>query len=168
MKLNSRFSRPILSALILVLMGALWFTFAPVQFGGQASYIMIAGASMEPNLHYGDLVIVRESQTYGVGDIVTYSHPTIGPVIHRIIDRKGESYTLKGDNNDWIDSYEPAPSELIGKSWIHIPGAANIILKFRSSLGTVLLSCALGFMILLTFSRNTVEKEGKPKKMDKQ
>jgi len=164
MKLNTRLSQSFLSALILVLMAALWFTFAPVQFGGQSSYIMIAGASMEPSLHYGDLVVAQEKRTYDVGDVVTYRHPTIGPVIHRIIDRTGDTYQFKGDNNDWIDSYEPKSSELIGKSWIHIPGAANILLKLRSSAGIVLLSFAIGFMVLLTFSRNSLLGDEQPKK----
>ena len=163
MKLNTRLSQSLLSALILVLLAALWLTFAPVQFGGQASYIMIAGASMEPSLHYGDLVIAHEQQTYNVGDVVTYHHPTIGPVIHRILDRAGDTYTFKGDNNDWVDSYNPTSSDLIGKSWIHIPGAANTILKLRSSLGIVLLSFAIGFMVLITFSRNSFLGEEQPK-----
>ncbi len=145
-------------------MAALWLTFAPVQFGGQASYVMIAGASMEPSLHYGDLVIGREERTYNVGDVVTYRHPTIGPVIHRIIERAGDTYTFKGDNNDWIDSYEPTSSELIGKSWIHIRGAANIIQKLRSSTGIFLLSLAIGFMVLITFSRNSLLGKEQPKK----
>ena len=159
MKLNTRISQSLFSALILVLMAALWFTFAPVQFGGQASYIMIAGASMEPSLQYGDLVISHEKQTYDVGDVVTYRHPTIGPVIHRIIERKGNTYTFKGDNNDWIDAYQPTSSDLIGKSWIHIPGAANAILKLRSSLGTVMLSLAVGLSVLLSFSRDPFSSE---------
>ncbi|MEA1978354.1 MAG: signal peptidase I, partial [Chloroflexota bacterium] len=154
----------LLSALILVLMAALWFALAPVQFGGQSSYIMVAGASMEPNLHYGDLVVAHEKQIYEVGDVVTYRHPIIGPVIHRIIDRTGDTYTFKGDNNDWIDSYEPTSAELIGKSWIHIPGAASIILKLRSSSGIILLSLAIGFMVLLTFSRNSLLGDKQPKK----
>jgi signal peptidase len=168
MKLNTQLSQSFLSALILVLMAALWFTFAPVQFGGQASYVMIAGASMEPSLHYGDLVIGHEEQTYNVGDVVTYRHPTIGPVIHRIVERAGDTFTFKGDNNDWIDSYKPTSSEIIGKSWIHIPGVANIILKLRSSIGIILLSFAIGFMVLLTFSRNSLfgeEQTGKDELM---
>jgi signal peptidase len=167
MKLNTRLSQSLISALTLVLMAALWFTFAPVQFGGQASYIMIAGASMEPSLHYGDLIIGHEEQTYSVGDVVTYRHPTIGPVIHRIIERTGDTYTFKGDNNDWIDSYEPTSAELISKSWIHIPGAANFILKLRSSLGIVLLSFTIGFMVLLTFSRKSLLGEEQSKKDEK-
>jgi len=164
MKLKTRLSQSLLSALILVLMAALWLTFAPVQFGGQASYIMIAGASMEPSLHFGDLVVAHEERTYEIGDVVTYRHPTIGPVIHRIIERTGDTYTFKGDNNDWIDSYEPTSAEIIGKSWIHIPGVANIILKLRSSTGIVLLSLAIGFMVLITFSRKSLLGEEQPKK----
>jgi signal peptidase I len=66
--------RGIGSALIILLMAAIWISFAPSQFGGKASYVIVAGASMQPTVQRGDLVITEEKQEYQVGDIVTYRH----------------------------------------------------------------------------------------------
>lgn len=100
---------------------AAWMVFAPIQFGGQAAYVIVNGNSMEPLYRRGDLVILRESSSYQVGDIATYRHPQIGPVIHRIIQLHGNRYIFRGDHNGWDDSYQPTHADLIGKAWIHIP-----------------------------------------------
>jgi signal peptidase len=147
-------TRPFKSALIVVLMAAVWVIFAPVQFGGSVTYVMVAGASMEPELHQGDLVVTRQASSYEVGDITTYQHPQVGPVIHRIIEREGSNYTLKGDNNDWIDSYQPANAEILGKSWLYIPGAAEKLLWLRTPVGLSLLSLSIGIMFIITITKN--------------
>ena len=103
------------SAMLVVLMGGVWLTFAPTVAGGRSAYVIVAGASMEPTLRRGDLVIARQSASYQVGDIVTYLHPTVGPVIHRLIAVDDGTYTLQGDANAWTDSYHPADDEVLGK-----------------------------------------------------
>ncbi|MFN2149341.1 MAG: signal peptidase I [Anaerolineales bacterium] len=157
MKIRRQLSTAVLASAILVLMAALWIILAPVQFGGQSSYVMVAGASMEPALHRGDLVVVRQEQTYEVGDIVTYHHPTIGPIIHRIIARQGDRYLFKGDNNEWVDSYEPKADEIVGKEWIYLPGAANWLLKLRTPTGLALLSLTIAMMLMTTFIKKSSE-----------
>jgi signal peptidase I len=147
--------RALATSALLIVMAAAWIALAPTGFGGQASYVMVAGASMEPTLRRGDLVVVREAQTYEVGQIVTYRHPTIGPIIHRIIDHQGDRYTFKGDNNDWIDSYQPTASEIVGAAWIYLPGAANWLLKLRMPAGLALLSFATAAMLMITLSRHS-------------
>ncbi|MGD2057326.1 MAG: signal peptidase I [Anaerolineales bacterium] len=155
------YTRSLLNAIIVVMLAAIWIVFAPTGFGGTASYVIIAGASMEPTLHQGDLVIARQASTYGVGDIAAYQHPQVGPVIHRIIDREGPHYTLQGDNNPWIDSYEPVDAEILGKSWLHIPGAAEKLLWLRTPVGLSLLSLSIGLMFLISISTKGDRKEQK-------
>jgi signal peptidase I len=135
---------------VLVGMAALWVVLAPAEFGGQTSYVMVAGASMEPTLHMGDLVVVRQARTYHVNDIVTYLHPTVGPVIHRIIDRQGNRYVLQGDNNDWIDSYAPTAAEVVGRSWVTLPHGATLLMGLRSPGGLALLSLTFGLILVMT------------------
>jgi signal peptidase I len=112
-------------------MALAWLLLMPLQIGGQTSYVIVNGNSMEPLLHKGDLVLLRQQPEYKVGEIVTYKHPNIGPVIHRIIDRNLDRYILQGDNNDWIDRYEPVHADLTGRYWFMIPGAGKILLSFR-------------------------------------
>ncbi|NNJ10433.1 signal peptidase I [Chloroflexales bacterium ZM16-3] len=144
-----------------LLFGALigaWLLFAPIQLGGQASFVIVNGNSMEPLYHKGDLVIIRAEPSYGVGDIVTYRHPDIGPVIHRIIGRDGERWVFKGDNNDFIDPYHPLTSELIGRAWIFAPSVGKLLVLVRTS--PLLIAVVLGGgVIVMMLSPQT--KEGK-------
>jgi signal peptidase I len=147
-----------------LLFGALfgaWLLFAPMQLGGQAAFVIINGNSMEPLYRRDDLVIIRAEPSYGVGDIVTYRHPEIGPVIHRIIGRNGDRWVFQGDHNDFIDPYEPLTSELMGRSWIHIPSVGKVLTLVRQS--PLLMALALGGgVIVMTLSSQS--KDGKARR----
>ncbi len=122
--------------------------FAPGQFGGQAAYVIVNGISMEPGFKRGDLVILHQTTTYQIGDIATYQHPEVGPIIHRIIDQDKDHFILKGDNNSWTDSYHPLPSEMIGKLWLHIPFVGKIIEQFRTPWVMALLAATIGLVFM--------------------
>ncbi|PFG74553.1 signal peptidase [Tepidiforma thermophila] len=121
-------------ALLVVAVGCAWVLFAPPQLGGQASYVIVNGNSMEPGMHRGDLAIVRPADRYVPGDVVTYRHPDVGHVIHRIIEEKDGRFILKGDHNDFEDSYRPTANDIVGKLWLHIPGAGSLLWHLRSPL----------------------------------
>ncbi len=132
--------RPSIFSNLLLFAGlvVIWIAFAPAKVGGQTSYVMVNGISMEPNYHTGDLVIVHKAQNYQVGDVVTYHDPVMGAyIIHRIIAIEQDHYVFKGDNNSWIDTYHPTRDELIGKLWIHIPklGKAMEWLRYPIHMG---------------------------------
>jgi signal peptidase I len=139
----------LMKGLTAVLMAAIWILFAPTAFGGTANYVIVAGASMQPELQQGDLVITRRAAHYAIGDVAAYQHPQVGPVIHRVIDRHGPYYTFQGDNNGWLDSYEPTAAEIMGKAWLHVHGGAELLIWLRTPLGRSLLSLAAGSMFLL-------------------
>lgn len=145
------FAKVALALLLALLVAAL----APVQLGGRAAFVIIRGSSMEPLYKSGDLVIARAASDYAVGDIVTYLHPSLGPVIHRIIGREDERWVLQGDNNDFIDGYRPVDAELIGRSALHIPavGTALIFLRQSPLLTTILLGGSALAMTLATDQR---------------
>ncbi|HET9449898.1 MAG TPA: S24/S26 family peptidase, partial [Aggregicoccus sp.] len=85
-----------------------------------------------PNLHTGDLTIVRRAAEYATGDVVAYLHPDVGTIIHRIVDREGEQFVLKGDHNTWLDSHRPEPSEVIGRLWLHLPSVGTFLQGMRA------------------------------------
>jgi len=120
-----------MAAVILILMITIWSLFAPTQFGGQTSYVMVAGASMEPTYYRGDLVVVRSEEAYSIGDVVTYNHPTLGPIIHRIVDKHGDDFVFKGDNNRWLDSHPLPEKSIIGKATFHLKDGATYLEKVR-------------------------------------
>ncbi len=136
------------TALGLIVLGSLWFYFAPTSLGGSTSYVVTHGISMEPRFHTGDLAIVRSKPSYHIGEIVAYDNKMLHVVaLHRIIGREGERYIFKGDNNDFVDPEHPRASQLIGALWIHIHGGGTTLQSFSSPARAGLL-IALGMLLL--------------------
>jgi signal peptidase I len=145
---SSQTKKLISSALGLIVLGSLWFWFAPSQFGGSTTYVVTHGISMEPRFHTGDLALVRAQGSYHVGEIVAYDSKMLHTIVlHRIIGRDGSRYVFKGDNNNFVDPEHPRASQLIGALWLHIPGAGATLLSIRSPLllGALI---AVGMLIL--------------------
>ena len=117
---------------------------APPQLGGHTAYVTTVGTSMEPLLHSGDLVVVRERPPYAVGDVVAYQSPELHTVVlHRIVARDGNRYVFKGDNNTWFDAYHPTKDELIGRMVMHLNGVGGRIGMVRTPAGMSMIA-ALG------------------------
>ena len=72
----------------------------PMPFGIGAA--VVQSGSMEPTFYKGDLLFVKEKDTYKVGDIVVYQSDGI-LVVHRIIEIDGDTVTTKGDANNVSD-----------------------------------------------------------------
>jgi signal peptidase I len=118
-----RITQALIAGFLLVCVSVAWIIFAPVQFGGSSSYVILTGNSMEPHFHSADLVILRQAEDYQIGDIVLYYYPDLRrAVFHRIVDFKSGQYLIQGDNNAWIDDYRPARQEILGKFWMNLPG----------------------------------------------
>ena len=125
---------------------AAWSTVGPTAIGGPANYVVVDGRSMEPTYADGDLVIVRESDSYEVGDVVAYL-PDIGqhfPVIHRIVTttKQGE-FVTQGDNRRGPDGWHATNQNIFGRSWIHIPHGGKMILLIREPTTWLALAAAM-------------------------
>jgi signal peptidase I len=148
-----RWSTVISSAIWLALTATIWIAFAPVQIGGRAAYVIVNGNSMEPNFHVGDLVIVRPRPSYDIGDRVVYQDPKLGSgVFHRIIDLELDRYILKGDNNAWIDSYQPTQEEIVGKLWAHLPRIGKAVQFLRQPVLMALIVGAFGGLLAMNIA----------------
>lgn len=143
---------------MLVLLVAAWVALVPPQLGGRSTFVIVNGNSMEPVLQRGDLVIIRAAASYQIGEIVTYRHPQIGPVIHRIIKRDGDFFIFKGDHNGWIDSYAPTQAELIGRLWLYVPGAGKMLGWLRKPLGMALLVGMIGCVLMINLNRDQARR----------
>jgi signal peptidase I len=123
---SRRLLRWLVALTAVLAVSALWTTFAPAKLGGSVNYAVIYGVSMEPHLHGGDLVLLRARPAYGVGDAVAYHNLQLGRVVlHRIVGRVGDRYVFEGDNNSFLDSYNPTRSDLVGREWVSIPWIGN-------------------------------------------
>ena len=137
---------------------AAWVSFAPKQIGGSVSYVLTNGNSMEPNLHAGDLVMVRQQLSYRGGDVVAYRNQDLGGaiVLHRIVGIDEGRFVFKGDNNDFIDPYHPNRSELVGKLWLRIPSGGKYLDMIREPRNAALLG---GLLALMVFGGSTAKRK---------
>lgn len=126
----------------------------PMPFGVGMSVVL--SGSMEPELSANDLVFVKATDQYEVGDVIVYQSGDI-LVIHRIdvIYPDGETVVTKGDANHVTD--DPINvSDIKGKMVGKIAGAGGIVTALRSPLGVV---TTLAVAIALTVLSGNAEKK---------
>jgi len=115
----------------------------PMPFGLGAAVVL--SGSMETELSINDVIIVRESETYNINDIVVYDNGR-EMIVHRIIEKKGDTLTTKGDANNIPD--EPISTQAVkGKVVFSIPHAGAAVKALRSPVGIAVIILAA---ILLT------------------
>jgi len=126
----------LISLVVLALLGLGFLTLAPSSLGGTATWVVTEGASMEPAIRTGDLVIARPEPSLRVGDVVAYPSQTLEGtvVLHRIVAATTDGFITRGDNNDWLDPDQPQSSEMLGKMWLHIPGGGRVLTLFTDPL----------------------------------
>lgn len=125
--------RPLAALAAIVLCLPVWLALAPPQIGGSTSYVITTGTSMLPRYHAGDLVLLRRQSSYRVGEVAGYHNGQLkATVMHRIVAVQDGHYLFKGDNNDFIDSYEPTASQIVGAEWVHLPGWGDLLLALRA------------------------------------
>lgn len=65
---------------------------------GKEGIILLKGISMEPALSDGTILYVQRQSDYFVGDIVVFSYPGEGYLVHRIIEIQKGAILCRGDN----------------------------------------------------------------------
>ena len=144
---KGRLTGIVAGAFALAAFTAAWVLFAPTQAGGGTSYAIIVGSSMEPKLHRGDLAVVRERESYRVGDVVLYDSRDLGTkVLHRIVRVEGDRFVLQGDNNDFLDPEKPTEAQIVGALWTSAPAVGRVTEWLREPLHGALL---VAFVTLL-------------------
>jgi signal peptidase I len=162
MKNNRHFTIIIMNIMLVVGLVAIWIAFAPAKLGGQTSYIIVNGISMEPGFHGGDLVIARKASAYQVGEIITYRDANMGAhVIHRIIGTIEDRFITQGDNNVWIDDYQPVSNEIVGKLWIHLPKMGLALEWARTPINMMLITALLGGLFMVDYGMKTANNKKK-------
>lgn len=125
----------------------------PMPFGVGASVVL--SGSMEPELSVGDLLLLREQESYTEGDIIVYQSGAM-PVVHRILYLRGETVITKGDANNVVD--EPFHCDAIkGKVVLAIPWLGYAVWALKTPMGILLTLAAAVILVELSY------REGKTK-----
>ena len=79
------------------------------------SVAVVGSGSMAPELQVGDIIIMKEFESYDINDIVTFNSNNEYLVTHRIIERNGDNFVTKGDSNNTKDADTVAKENIEGK-----------------------------------------------------
>lgn len=88
---------------------------------GNLGIILLKGISMLPTLSEGDILYVCAKENYSIGDIIVFSYPREGYLVHRIIKMEKGAIMCKGDNSKRIEII--MKRQIVGKVIDHISGA---------------------------------------------
>lgn len=142
MKKTARTIYYIIIALIVI--PALVMVMSILPIPGNVEVLTVLSGSMEPAIRTGSVVIVKPSDAYKVGDVITFeSSATDGiPITHRIVEEQalqGEMvYITQGDANNSADNAEVRESDVRGKVLFSVPFAGYAVDFARQPLGFIL------------------------------
>lgn len=116
-----RVVRNLLGVLLGAAFAAILLSLLPVQ--GMYKLYTVQSGSMSPKIPTGSLVVVIPSDSYAVGDVITFtdSADSTSTTTHRIIGLNGTSYLTKGDANDGADIDPVQKTNVVGKVIFHLP-----------------------------------------------
>ncbi len=127
----------------------------PMPFG--IGVAVVLSGSMEPTLGINDVIFVRETDSYEVGDIVVYqSGQTL--IVHRIIAKAGENLITRGDANNTAD----APVEryaVKGEVIAHIPAVGLAVNALKTPAGILIVLIAAFALTELSFRKEKDKDE---------
>ena len=116
MKVINFIKNVILDTIIVILLVVIVFGMLnknkPFSVFGYYFFTVLSG-SMEDTLHVGDNIIVKKSDDYKVGDIVTYKLDN-SYITHRITKIDGDDITTKGDSNS-VEDIPFKKDKIVGK-----------------------------------------------------
>lgn len=132
----------------------------PMPFGVGAAVVL--SGSMEPELSVGDLLIVLDSSSYEIGDVVVYQDGNI-VVTHRIVRFSDEEEIVtQGDANNTED--DPISVEAIkGEVVAVIPFVGYVINAIKTPIVTI---CILALAVFLLERSFRAEKQTDNEKLD--
>lgn len=129
----------------LVAFAALALIVSALPIPGNYQFLVVRSGSMEPAIKQGAVVVVKPSDAYKVGDIITFRGTfrtpkgQIIPVSHRVaeirVDQGEPFYTTKGDANNAPDTREVRHREVIGKVRFSMPYIGYGIETARTTYG---------------------------------
>ena len=115
----------------------------PTPFGYGVAVVL--SGSMEPELSKGDLIIVKETDSYDCEDIVVFQDGN-SLVVHRILKKSDEEVITKGDANN-TDDGAIAISRIKGEVVFSVPYLGKLIEFIKSPVGTIVI-LALAILLL--------------------
>ena len=120
----------------------------PSVFG--YSVLIIASPSMTGVIEAGDAIIIKNSDSYAVGDVITYfPEDESFSVTHRIVRMEGDKFYTKGDANQSEDSDPVLIEQIVGKVAVKLDKVGYFIEWLKSPVGIIFAATFIVLLILI-------------------
>lgn len=153
----------IFTNLFLIFNGNSQRKFVPSVFGYK--FLIEASNSMQPELNVGDLIIVKETDSYRINDVISYKDEDDVLVTHRIVDIIDENgntfYKTKGDNNLTEDLNLVKEESIEGTLVNNIRNLGNYILFLATPAGMLVLVLVVITFFLIGYTVNKFREDAK-------
>ena len=115
----------------------------PMPFGYGAA--MVLSGSMEPEFSKGDLIIVKETEDFGLNDIVVFESDN-SLVVHRIVGMGENEIVTKGDANN-VEDKPITREDVLGKVLFWIPYLGIFVGFMKTPVGIIIVVAAAILLI---------------------
>ena len=120
----------------------------PSVFG--YSVLIIASPSMTGAIEAGDAIIIKNSDSYAVGDVITYFPADESfSVTHRIVRTEGDKFYTKGDANQSEDPDPVLIEQIAGKVAVKLNKVGYFIEWLKSPVGIIFAATFIVLLILI-------------------
>lgn len=120
----------------------------PSVFG--YSMLIIASPSMTGAIEAGDAIIIKKSDSYAVGDMITYFPADESfSVTHRIVRMEGDKFYTKGDANQSEDPDPVLIEQIAGKVGVKLDKVGYFIGWLKSPAGIIIAAAFIVLLILI-------------------
>lgn len=120
----------------------------PSVFG--YSMLIIASPSMTGAIEAGDAIIIKNSDSYAVGDVITYFPADESfSVTHRIVRTEGDKFYTKGDANPSEDPDPVLIEQIAGKVAVKLDKVGYFIEWLKSPVGIIFAATFIVLLILI-------------------
>ena len=120
----------------------------PSVFG--YSMLIIASPSMTGSIEAGDAIIIKNSDSYAVGDVITYFPVDESfSVTHRIVRMEGDKFYTKGDANQSEDPDPVSIEQIAGKVAVKLDKVGYFIEWLKSPVGIIFAATFIVLLILI-------------------
>ena len=148
---------------------ALLLVVSVLPITGNYKALIVLSGSMQPEIKMGSVVVVKPSDNYKIGDIITFGEmsKTKTPTSHRIYDIKvvdnNPVYITKGDANNAPDAREIQKRDIIGKVLFDVPYVGYAVDAAKKPFGFMLIIIVPAAIIIYDEIRKIIKeiKKGK-------
>lgn len=128
--------------------------FSALKIPGGLKMLVVQSGSMEPSIKTGSVVLIKEQDTYSVGDIISFVEGGKDSTTHRVtktatINNK-EVFSTKGDANQAGDREVIGIDNVLGKTVFTVPYLGYVVAFTKTQKGFIFLIVVPATIIVLS------------------